>query len=289
MMNIDLGEFSKYYRAARNMSDIPMSDAIFAVYADNVDEICYENGIDFVCYVVPKDEYPELSNSIYDFLVAGRKDGNLELYDVAPVINLIESVPIDEIEAEIESSRQGSFDEFMAEYKDVDQVLSATKSNIYTDSIDKYVLNELYKYRNKSGNLKFSPEEVASRIAYDIYPEIETTDFDIDELTDYILETYLTEDSDTVLYGGTKSMKKYIRSTNTANIAASASKNWKTYWFGIEDPDSELCGEEFFVELEDASKSDAIKYAKSIFPGERLKCYGEVSEVEAEMMGLDTY
>lgn len=64
---------------------------------------------------------------------------------------------------------------------------------------------------------------------------------------------------------------------------------WTTYWWGINDEDSELCGEEFFTELEDADKSEHRVYAKQIFPNERLTCYGRVTEEEAEMMGLDTY
>jgi len=64
---------------------------------------------------------------------------------------------------------------------------------------------------------------------------------------------------------------------------------WITYWWGINDEDSELCGEEFFTELEDADKNEHRTYAKQIFPNERLTCYGRVNEVEAEMMGLDTY
>ncbi len=64
---------------------------------------------------------------------------------------------------------------------------------------------------------------------------------------------------------------------------------WTTYWWGINDEDSELCGEEFFTELENADKSEHRAYAKQIFPNERLTCYGRVTEEEAEMMGLDTY
>lgn len=64
---------------------------------------------------------------------------------------------------------------------------------------------------------------------------------------------------------------------------------WTTYWWGINDEDSELCGEEFFTELEDADKNTHRAYAKQIFPNERLTCYGRVTEEEAEMMGLDTY
>ncbi len=64
---------------------------------------------------------------------------------------------------------------------------------------------------------------------------------------------------------------------------------WTTYWFGFEDEDSYMCGEEFFTTLEDASKEDHIAYARRLFPNENPKCYGRVSDSEAEMMGLDTY
>lgn len=65
---------------------------------------------------------------------------------------------------------------------------------------------------------------------------------------------------------------------------------WTTYWWGIEDEDSDLCGEEFFTELNfNATFEDHKKYAKKLFPNENLTCYGRVSAVEAEMMGLDTY
>ena len=64
---------------------------------------------------------------------------------------------------------------------------------------------------------------------------------------------------------------------------------WTTYWWGINDEDSELCGEEFFTELENADAIEHKKYAKEIFPNEKLTCYGLVSAFEAEMMGLDTY
>lgn len=65
--------------------------------------------------------------------------------------------------------------------------------------------------------------------------------------------------------------------------------NWSTYWFVVDDENSDICGEEFFTELENATKADHIKYAQEIFPGEKLKCYGKVSATEAEIMGLDTY
>ena len=66
-------------------------------------------------------------------------------------------------------------------------------------------------------------------------------------------------------------------------------KDWVTYWFAIDDENSDLCGEEFFVELADATKEDAIAYAHELFPDEELTYCGRVSAIEAEMMGLDTY
>ena len=65
--------------------------------------------------------------------------------------------------------------------------------------------------------------------------------------------------------------------------------NWTTYWWEIVDEDSALCGEEFFTELKSDNKATHFKYAKEIFPNERLHCLGKVSEMEAEMMSLDTY
>ena len=62
-----------------------------------------------------------------------------------------------------------------------------------------------------------------------------------------------------------------------------------TYWWAITGEDSDLCGEEFFTELDNADKKQHREYAESIFPGEKLTCYGKISEAEAEAMGLDTY
>lgn len=64
---------------------------------------------------------------------------------------------------------------------------------------------------------------------------------------------------------------------------------WTTYWWTITGVDSDLCGEEFFTELENASKEEHRAYAKNIFPNEKLTCFGKVTEEEAEMMGLDIY
>ena len=64
---------------------------------------------------------------------------------------------------------------------------------------------------------------------------------------------------------------------------------WHTYWWNIYGEDSDLCGEEFFTELKTPDKQEHRRYAQSIFPNEMLNCLGKVTEVEAEMMGLDTY
>lgn len=65
-----------------------------------------------------------------------------------------------------------------------------------------------------------------------------------------------------------------------------------TWWFAVEDENSELDGEEFFVEVHetmDRAKAEALRIAKENFPDVNLACYGRVSYATAEMMGLDTY
>lgn len=64
---------------------------------------------------------------------------------------------------------------------------------------------------------------------------------------------------------------------------------WSTYWWEIVGENSDMCGEEFFTELKNADAIDHKKYVKELFPHERVKCLGMVTEEEAEMMGLDTY
>lgn len=64
---------------------------------------------------------------------------------------------------------------------------------------------------------------------------------------------------------------------------------WTTYWWMITDEESDLCGEEFFTELEDAGRAEHNEYVRKLFPNENPKCLGRVSEEEAEAMGLDTY
>ena len=67
---------------------------------------------------------------------------------------------------------------------------------------------------------------------------------------------------------------------------------WSTWWFGFEDENSDLCGEEFFVEVNvtlDKAKAETIKQAKRMLPKEKITCYVRVTELEAEIMTLDTY
>lgn len=64
---------------------------------------------------------------------------------------------------------------------------------------------------------------------------------------------------------------------------------WTTYWWTIDDENSDLCGEEFFTELKDGDRKSHYDYVLTLFPNEKPRCLGKVSQEEAEMMGLDTY
>lgn len=64
---------------------------------------------------------------------------------------------------------------------------------------------------------------------------------------------------------------------------------WTTYWWEVKDENSDLCGEEFFTELQTDDAIEHKKYAQKIFPNLKLYCWGMVSELEAEAMGLETY
>ena len=61
----------------------------------------------------------------------------------------------------------------------------------------------------------------------------------------------------------------------------------KYYWFGIVGIYDEHSGEEFIVAA--ASAIEARSTANELFPGEKIRSYGRVSEFESEMMGLDVY
>ena len=61
------------------------------------------------------------------------------------------------------------------------------------------------------------------------------------------------------------------------------------YLFKVIGENSEIYGEEFLTELENASKQEHIDYAHRLFPNEKIRCYGKLTEFEAEMMGIDTY
>lgn len=64
---------------------------------------------------------------------------------------------------------------------------------------------------------------------------------------------------------------------------------WTTYWFMIDDEESDLSGEEFLTELKNGTKEQHINYAHELFPNVNIMCYGKISPFEAEVMGLDTY
>ena len=64
---------------------------------------------------------------------------------------------------------------------------------------------------------------------------------------------------------------------------------YTTYWWIIEDENSEICGEEFFTELLNGTYEHHVNYVLELFPNENPRCLGQVSEEEAEMIGLDTY
>ena len=69
-------------------------------------------------------------------------------------------------------------------------------------------------------------------------------------------------------------------------------KKTLTFWFEVIGEYSDLCGEEFFVEVnadEENSRATASDIAAENFPNEKLKCHGRVALEMAEMMGLDTY
>ena len=66
---------------------------------------------------------------------------------------------------------------------------------------------------------------------------------------------------------------------------------YTTWWFEVIDEDSDLRGEEFFVEVgpDDDPLSMAWDIAAENFGDVKMKCHGRVSAFQAEMMGLDTY
>ena len=64
---------------------------------------------------------------------------------------------------------------------------------------------------------------------------------------------------------------------------------WTTYEWEIETEDSDLCGYRFYTELENADAIDHLKYAKELFPNEKLFAWGMLTRFEAEIEGLDTY
>ena len=69
-------------------------------------------------------------------------------------------------------------------------------------------------------------------------------------------------------------------------------KKTLTFWFEVIGEYSDLCGEEFFVEVnadEENPRATASDIAAENYTNEKLKCHGRVTLEMAEMMGLDTY
>lgn len=63
------------------------------------------------------------------------------------------------------------------------------------------------------------------------------------------------------------------------------------YLFEVVGEDSDLCGENFFVEvaMEDDYLATAWDIAVENFPNEELECLGSFPPALAEMFGYDTY
>lgn len=66
-----------------------------------------------------------------------------------------------------------------------------------------------------------------------------------------------------------------------------------TYWWQIVGEDSAFCGKEFFTRLKSDKEATHFKYAKKIFPDEKLNCLGPINTTLAEIIslanGLPTY
>lgn len=67
--------------------------------------------------------------------------------------------------------------------------------------------------------------------------------------------------------------------------------NYTTWWFEVTDEDSDLCGEQFLVEVGPSEDPLSIAWVITAtnFGCIEMKCLGRVSAFEAEIMGLDTY
>ena len=59
------------------------------------------------------------------------------------------------------------------------------------------------------------------------------------------------------------------------------------FMFEVVGEDSDICGEQFFVECD--TKSEAWEIARANFEDEELQYCGRYSIEEAEWIGLDTY
>lgn len=67
----------------------------------------------------------------------------------------------------------------------------------------------------------------------------------------------------------------------------------RNYLFEVIGEDSELCGEQFFVQIDPETTKNPVKQAwetaRENFEGETLKLVGVFSDESAEWIGLDTY
>lgn len=59
------------------------------------------------------------------------------------------------------------------------------------------------------------------------------------------------------------------------------------YLFEITGEWSDICGERFFVQCNSREEADEI--LGEYFWGEEVKCLGEYTDEEAEILGYDTY
>lgn len=59
------------------------------------------------------------------------------------------------------------------------------------------------------------------------------------------------------------------------------------FLFEVIGEDSDLCGEQFFVECD--TKREAYQIAADNFPDEELRYCGKYSVEQAEILGYDTY
>lgn len=82
---------------------------------------------------------------------------------------------------------------------------------------------------------------------------------------------------------------KKMRAKSNKPVEEIKEDKWSTYWWIIDDSESELCGEQFFTELKNADYKEHQAYVKKLFPNEKPYCFGEISAVRARMMDFHIY